>query len=74
MRRFSAIGLEPPFVRSSKGTKTLKNFLALFFAVCTCAGVQAATLPEVERSTIEYKSPAEALEALRSKRGVEISV
>jgi hypothetical protein len=33
-----------------------------------------APLPEVERSNIEYKSPAEALEALRSKPGVEISV
>jgi hypothetical protein len=52
----------------------LKNFFVLFFALCTCASVQAAPLPEVERSTIEYKSPAEALEALRSKPGVEISV
>lgn len=36
--------------------------------------VQADPLPEVERSNIEYKSPSEALAALRSKPGVEISV
>lgn len=35
---------------------------------------RAEPLPEVKRSNIEYKSPAEALSALRLKPGVEISV
>lgn len=51
----------------------MKYFLASLLASGVFASVQAAHLPEVERSSIEYSSPAEAQEALRSKPGVEIS-
>lgn len=54
--------------------KRLKIFFAVSFAACGYMNVQAAPLPEVERSRIEYKSPAEALTALRLKPGVEISI
>jgi hypothetical protein len=52
----------------------LKNFFASLVAISVLTCSQAAPLPEVERSNIEYGSPAEALEALRSKPGVEVSV
>lgn len=52
----------------------MKKCLAVLFAMSTCALAQDGPLPEVERSSIEYKSPADALAALRSKPGVEISV
>lgn len=52
----------------------MKSVLVVSFALSTCAVAQVAPLPEVERSRIEYNSPAEALAALQSKPNVEISV
>jgi hypothetical protein len=46
--------------------------LALF--VCISANAQVSPLPETPDSGIEYKSVAEALESLRAKPNVEISV
>jgi hypothetical protein len=61
-------------VRSAKGIRTLKNLFALLFVISNCASAQVTPLPEIDRSNIEYESPADALVALRSKPGVEISV
>ncbi|WP_374582281.1 hypothetical protein [Pseudoduganella sp.] len=52
----------------------MKISAVLLNLICVAAIAQEAPLPEVERSSIEYKSPAEALTALRSKPGVEIDV
>lgn len=52
----------------------MKNLLPALVVLCACINARAEPLPEVERSKIEYKSPAEALAALRSKPGIEISV
>jgi ribonuclease HI len=46
--------------------------LAVF--VCISANAQVSPLPETTHSGVEYKSVAEALNALRSKPNVEISV
>jgi hypothetical protein len=48
--------------------------LAFAFLVSTTALAQVGPLPEVDRSKIEYKSVADALEGLRAKSGVDISI
>jgi hypothetical protein len=55
-----------------KGNILKRLMLALF--VCISASAQVSPLPETPRSSIEYKSVAEALQALRSKPNVEISM
>ncbi|WP_431479197.1 hypothetical protein [Massilia eburnea] len=52
----------------------MKKFLAQLTAACITVSALADPLPEIDRSNIEYKSPAEALQTLRSKPGVELSV
>jgi hypothetical protein len=51
----------------------LRMLISLLFVSAT-ANAQLGPLPEVERSSIEYESTAEALAALRSKPGVEMTV
>lgn len=51
----------------------MRFLIALLLTIAAFPCVHATPLPEVEHSNIEYKSPAEALEALRSKPGVKIS-
>jgi hypothetical protein len=50
------------------------NKLALLLFFSGLAHAQPVPLPEVNDSKIEYESPTEALAALRTKPGVEISV
>ncbi|XLZ69129.1 hypothetical protein ABT364_21715 [Massilia sp. SR12] len=52
----------------------MKKFAVVLYFICASAIAQEAPLPEVERSSIEYRSPADALKALRTKPGVEIDV
>lgn len=51
----------------------MKRVLLAFF-VYTSANAQVSPLPETTHSSVEYKSVADALEALRAKPNVEISV
>ncbi len=50
------------------------NKIALLLFFSGFAHAQPVLLPEVDDAKIEYKSPSEALAALRIKPGVEISV
>jgi ribonuclease HI len=54
--------------------ESILNRLAIALFVCSSANAQVAPVPETTNSGIEYKSVAEALEALHAKSNVEISV